>query len=452
MQLTKDKNFYKTIINISIPITLQNLITVSVNMADTVMLGKLGQIQLSASSIGGHLFFMLMILMFGLGGGASVMSAQYYGKKDMSSIHSILNVTYKLAIMLSIIFLLISILLPKEFMMLFTNDKYVINQGIKYIRIVSISYIFYSLTISTSSVLRAVKNVKAPMIINSISLLINITFNYILIFGKFGIKPLGIQGAAIATVISRCSEFLLVVLYMMLFEKKIKYKMNFIRNNNKEIRDKFIRVTTPIFLNELFWTIGSSTISIIVARMGTKVVAANSINNIVYQFALLFIQGLSSASSVIIGNTIGKGLYKKVKEYANTIAILSLISGIMAAIVVYVTRLFIVDIYNVSIQTKLIAKDIMIATAICIFFRALGSTLMMGVLRGAGDNKFVFKYEMIFMWCVAIPLGFIGVFYFKFNVPTVFLLLKSDEILKGIAAYIRVRKGNWINNVTLGDR
>lgn len=222
MQLTKDKNFYKTIINISIPITLQNLITVSVNMADTVMLGKLGEIQLSASSIGGHLFFMLMILMFGLGGGASVMSAQYYGKKDMSSIHSILNVTYKLAIMLSIIFLLISILLPKEFMMLFTNDKYVINQGIKYIRIVSISYIFYSLTISTSSVLRAVKNVKAPMIINSISLLINITFNYILIFGKFGIKPLGIQGAAIATVISRCSEFLLVVLYMMLFEKKIK--------------------------------------------------------------------------------------------------------------------------------------------------------------------------------------------------------------------------------------
>ena len=452
MQLTKDKNFYKTIINISIPITLQNLITVSVNMADTVMLGKLGEIQLSASSIGGHLFFMLMILMFGLGGGASVMSAQYYGKKDMSSIYSILNVTYKLAIMLSIIFLLISILLPKEFMMLFTNDKYVINQGIKYIRIVSISYIFYSLTISTSSVLRAVKNVKAPMIINSISLLINITFNYILIFGKFGIRLLEIQGASIATVISRCSEFLLVVLYMMFFEKKIKYKMNFIKDNNKEIRDKFIRVTTPIFFNELFWTIGSSTISIIVARMGTKVVAANSINNIVYQFALLFIQGLSSASSVIIGNTIGKVLHKKVKEYANTIAILSLISGIMAAIVAYVTRLFIVDIYNVSIQTKLIAKDIMIATAICIFFRALGSTLMMVVLRGAGDNKFVFKYEIIFMWCVAIPLSFIRVFYFKFNVPTVFLLLKSDEILKGIAAYIRVRKGNWINNVTLGDR
>lgn len=131
--------------------------------------------------------------------------------------------------------------------------------------------------------------------------------------------------------------------------------------------------------------------------MGTKVVASNSINNIVYQFALLFIQGLSRASSIIIGNTIGKVLYKKVKEYANTIAILSLIYGIMAAI--------------------------------CIFFRVLGSTLMMGVLRGVGDNKFIFKYESILVWCVAITLGFIGIFYFKFNVPTVFLLLKSDEIL-----------------------
>ncbi len=140
--------------------------------------------------------------------------------------------------------------------MIFTNDKYVINQGIKYIRIISISYIFYSLTISTSSVLRAVKNVKAPMIINSISLLINITFNYILIFGKFGIRLLEIQGASIATVISRCSEFLLVVLYMMFFEKKIKYKMNFIKDNNKEIRDKFIRVTTPIFSMNYFGQLG----------------------------------------------------------------------------------------------------------------------------------------------------------------------------------------------------
>lgn len=187
-------------------------------------------------------------------------------------------------------------------------------------------------------------------------------------------------------------------------------------------------------------------------KNGNKGCSSKSINNIIYQFTLLFIQGLPSDLSVIIGNTIGKVLHKKVKEYANTIAILSLISGIMAAIVAYVTRLFIVDIYNVSIQTKLIAKDIMIATAICIFFRALGSTLMMGVLRGAGDNKFVFKYEIIFMWCVAIPLSFIRVFYFKFNVPTVFLLLKSYEILKGIVAYIRVRKGNWINNVTLDDR
>jgi putative MATE family efflux protein len=329
MKLTRDRSFYKSALNIAIPIALQNLITFSVSMADTVMVGRLGEINLSAVAIANHLQFILMVLIFGVGGGASVMASQYYGKKDIGSIHKVMSIMYRLCIIITIIFILIAIFIPKQFMHIYTTDKEVILQGEKYLKILSISYIFYSLTNCTISVLRSVKTVRISLVVYSISLIVNIFFNYVFIFGKFGIKPMGVQGAAIATVISRFSEFMTTLIFIIYFEKKINLKFKDLIKLDNKIVKVFTKTSTPIILNELFWAIGSSMISIIVGRLGREVVAGNSINNVTNQFATLFIFGLSSASSVIIGNTIGKGDYEKAKEYANTICILSFVMGIL---------------------------------------------------------------------------------------------------------------------------
>jgi len=448
MKLTKDMSFYKSVLNISIPIALQNLITFSVSMADTVMVGRLGEINLSATAIANHLQFILMILIFGVGGGASVISSQYYGKKDIDSIHKVMAIMYRLCILIGIVFVFIAILIPYQFMNIYTTDKKVILQGIKYLRIISISYIFYAITNCTISVLRSVKTVRISLVVYSISLIVNIFFNWVLIFGKFGISPMGIQGAAIATVMSRLTEFTITLIFIIYFEKKINLKLKELKNLDKEIIRVFKKASTPIILNELFWAIGSTMISIIVGRMGTEVVAGNSINNVTNQFATLFIFGLSSASSVIIGNTIGKGDYEKVKEYANTICILSFIMGILSAIVILILRPIIVNLYNVSDYTKSIAKQIMISTAILSVFKSVSSNIMMGVLRGGGDNKFVFISEMIFMWLVSIPLGFLSAFVLKLPVFIVFLIIKSDEVLKAITGVFRVLRGKWIVDVT----
>ena len=451
MKLTRDRSFYKNALNIAIPIALQNLITFSVSMADTVMVGRLGEINLSAVAIGNHLQFILMVLIFGVGGGASVMASQYYGKKDIDSIHKVMSIMYRLCIIITIIFILIAIFIPKQFMNIYTTDKEVILQGIKYLKILSISYIFYSITNCTISVLRSVKTVRISLLVYSISLIVNIFFNYVFIFGKFGIKPMGVQGAAIATVISRFSEFITTLIFIIYFEKKINLKFkNLIKLDSKVIK-VFTKTSTPIILNELFWAIGSSMISIIVGRLGREVVAGNSINNVTNQFATLFIFGLSSASSVIIGNTIGKGDYEKAKEYANTICILSFVMGILSGAIILLLRPFIVNLYNVSDYTKYIAKQIMISTAILAIFKSSSSNIMMGVLRGGGDNKFVFITEMIFMWLVSIPLGFYGAFVLKLPVFIVFLIIRSDEILKSIAGLLRVRSGKWIVDVTRND-
>lgn len=447
MILSRDKNFYKTILSIVLPITFQNLISVSVNMADTIMLGTLGEVELTASSIGGQLFFILMVLIMGISSGANVMCAQYFGKEDRENINKVLSLAYILGVILSLIALMIALFFPKVFMMIFTTDIRVIEKGITYLKISSLSYIFFSITIISSSVLRSVKKVKIPALINVISLIINVTLNYILILGNLGFRPMGIKGAAIATVVARICECILMIIYIKFFENTLNYKVS--NNINKELKKQYIKVTTPIFLNELCWTIGSSIITLVVSRMGTNVVAANSINNVSYQLSLLFVQGLSSASSVIIGNTIGTGDYQKVKSYANTIVILSIFCGLIASSSIIFMRDFILSFYNVTEETKFIAKNIMIATSIVILFKSLSSNLLFGILRGGGDNKFVFKYEMITLYFLAIPLGTIAAFYLKLSVPLIFIFLKSDEIIKGIIGYFRVKKGNWINDVTI---
>lgn len=448
MLMTKDRSFYKTMLSIALPIGIQNLITFAVSMADTMMLGSLGEVQLSAASIGNNLFFIFMVLMFGLGGGASVMASQYYGKKDIESIHKIMSIMYRVCIAITLIFVGIALFIPKQFISIFTTDKAVIDVGIQYLRTVSIGYIFYALTNCTITVLRSVKTVKISMVVYSISLVVNVFFNWIFIFGNLGASPLGVQGAAIATVIARITEFAIVIIFMLCFERKIKLRINHIINIDKLMFKDFIRNTTPVLFNELFWSLGASMISVVVGRMGTAVVAANSINSVANQFVTVFIFGIGSAASVIIGNTIGEGDYEKSKEYASTITVLSLIMGVIAAIIIYTIKPYVVEFYNVSEETKLIAIEIMSATSIIVIFQSMSVNTMMGILRGGGDNKFVLINDIIYMWAFAIPFGFIAAFLWKLPIVAVFLIIKSDEILKTIASVMRISSGKWINDLT----
>lgn len=448
MTLTRDSSFYKSIFSISLPIATQNLITFAISMVDTIMLGRLGEISLSASAIGNNIFFILAVIIFGVGSASSVMGAQYFGKKDIKSIHKIMAIMYRICLLLAIFFTFISFFFSKQLISIFTDDKLVIVEGATYLRIISLGYILYALTSCTITILRSVKTIKISLLVYSVALVVNIFLNWVLIFGNLGFPALGVAGAAIATVLSRCSEILVILIFMSKFESKIKFKFKHLKLLDKVMFKDFIKVSTPIILNEFFWAIGSSMICIIVARMGTNVVAANSINNVVNQFATLFIHGLSSASSVIIGNTVGEGDKKKVMEYANTICILSIFMGILAGLTIYFLRPIAVNLYNISDDTKAIACEIMIATSIVSIFRALSANILMGILRGGGDNRFVFLLEMSFLWFIAIPLGFIAAFVLKLPIVLVFLIIRSDEILKSFIGAFRVARGKWIHDVT----
>lgn len=448
MIITRDKRFYRLLFSIALPIAVQNLITFMVSMVDTLMVGALGEIQLSAVSIANNLFFVLTILMFGLAGGSNIMISQYWGKGNVKTIHKILAIMYRVCLLITGIFIFIALFLPKYFMGIFTTDKAVIDFGASYLRIVCIGYLFYSITNCTIMMLRSVKTVSISIIVYTASLVVNSILNWIFIFGNLGAPELGIRGAAIATVCARITEFSIVLVFMFIYERKIGLKIEHLLKLDKEILKDYVGLCTPVLCNELLWAIGASMISVIVGRMGTEVVAANSINGVAHQFVTVFIFGMSNATAVIIGNTIGEGKKEKAKEYAYSIGIFSVVMGCISGLMILLIKPFVVNFYNVSYSTKLIAMEIMTVTSGIIVFQSLASNFMMGVLRGGGDAKFVLINDLIFMWLVAIPGGFSVAFVLELPVALVFLVIKCDEILKSLTSVYRVISGKWVNDVT----
>ncbi|EHK2335153.1 MATE family efflux transporter [Clostridium perfringens] len=448
MIITRDKRFYRLLFSIALPIAVQNLITFMVSMVDTLMVGALGEIQLSAVSIANNLFFVLTILMFGLAGGSNIMISQYWGKGNVKTIHKILAIMYRVCLLITGIFIFIALFLPKYFMGIFTTDKTVIDFGASYLRIVCIGYLFYSITNCTIMMLRSVKTVSISIIVYTASLVVNSILNWIFIFGNLGAPELGIRGAAIATVCARITEFSIVLVFMFIYERKIGLKIEHLLKLDKEILKDYVGLCTPVLCNELLWAIGASMISVIVGRMGTEVVAANSINGVAHQFVTVFIFGMSNATAVIIGNTIGEGKKEKAKEYAYSIGIFSVVMGCISGLMILLIKPFVVNFYNVSYSTKLIAMEIMTVTSGIIVFQSLASNFMMGVLRGGGDAKFVLINDLIFMWLVAIPGGFFVAFVLELPVALVFLVIKCDEILKSLTSVYRVISGKWVNDVT----
>ena len=448
MIITRDRRFYRLLFSIALPIAVQNLITFMVSMVDTLMVGALGEIQLSAVSIANNLFFVLTILMFGLAGGSNIMISQYWGKGNVKTIHKILAIMYRVCLLITGIFIFIALFLPKYFMGIFTTDKAVIDFGASYLRIVCIGYLFYSITNCTIMMLRSVKTVSISIIVYTASLVVNSILNWIFIFGNLGAPELGIRGAAIATVCARITEFSIVLVFMFIYERKIGLKIEYLLKLDKEILKDYVGLCTPVLCNELLWAIGASMISVIVGRMGTEVVAANSINGVAHQFVTVFIFGMSNATAVIIGNTIGEGKKEKAKEYAYSIGIFSVVMGCISGLMILLIKPFVVNFYNVSYSTKLIAMEIMTVTSGIIVFQSLASNFMMGVLRGGGDAKFVLINDLIFMWLVAIPGGFFVAFVLELPVALVFLVIKCDEILKSLTSVYRVISGKWVNDVT----
>ena len=448
--LIKDKNFYKVLFSITLPIAAQNFITFTVSLADSLMLGNVGEIALSGANLANQLFFILLIITFGVTSAAMVFASQYWGKNDVYSMKRVITIMLRLAAVISVAASALAICIPETVMSWYSDDAAVIEAGASYLRIIGWAYPFYSITNAMASVLRSAHIVKISIVIYLSSLIVNVSLNWVLIFGHLGAPAMGVEGAAIATSVARLVEFIILIIYLAFFEKKIHYTIKDFFVPVKDYLGAFFKTGAPVVLNEAIWSIGTSVLSMIIGHISTEFVSANSIANIIWQCVWVVVSGMGNATSVVIGNAIGRGEKKEtVLNKAKTIVLLAAIMGILSAITLLIIRGPIINFYEVSAETKALAYDLIVSYAIIIVFQAMSVQYIVGIFRGGGDTKTAMIVDVLFLWITAIPLGALTGLVLGWAPPFVYLMLRSDELLKNIIGFLRLRSGKWIRDITV---
>lgn len=442
------KLFYKTAIALIIPIALQNLINVGVTSADVLMLGKVSENVLSASSLAGQIQFIMTLIFFGLTSGASVLTAQYWGKKDTDTIEKVLGYSLKISTIVSISFTVITFLFPTYLMRIFTSDIDVINEGCKYLRIVCFSYIFTGISITFLNIMRSIERVKISTFVYFMSLVINVILNYILIFGKLGVPALGIKGAAISTLIARIVEVIIIYFYCHFCCNEVKLRFKYIFKVDKWLKLDFIKFSLPVIINELMWGLGTSANTSIIGHLGSQAAAANSIAQVTRQLATVVAFGIANATAIMIGKMIGENNLRDAKKAGKRFVILSIITGLLGSIVVLIVRPIAINTMTLSPLAKEYLSCMMIVMSYFVLCQAYNTTMIVGVFRAGGDTKYGLFIDVSTMWGFSIILGWLFAFVFKANVQLVYVILLSDEIIKIFLSTRRYKQYKWLNNIT----
>ena len=445
---TDSKAFYKMVFVLVFPMALQNLINVGITSADVIMLGKVSETVLSAASLAGQVQFIMTLIFFGLTSGAAVLTAQYWGKGEIRTIEKVMGIALRFALIVSLFFTLAVWIFPNQIMAIFTPEKDVIAEGVKYLKIVSLSYVFTSITMIYLNIMRSVERVVVSTVVYLISFIVNVILNAILIFGLLGFPKLGIQGSAIATLTARTLELIIVLIYAKKINKVIKFRFKDIFVKDKLLFRDFLVYSIPVTINELFWGGGVSMNSVIIGHLGSSVVAANSVAQVTRQLATVITFGLANATAITIGKAIGENNYDTAKDYAKRFIKLSFFAGIIGAIIVLIVRPIAMNSLSLSADAQQYLSLMMYVMSYFVLAQALNTTFIVGVFRSGGDTKFGLFIDITTMWGGSILIGAFAAFVLKLSIPVVYIILMCDEILKLPLTFWRYKSMKWLKNVT----
>lgn len=443
----RDKSFYKTLLMVALPIVFQNMITIGVNIMDTVMLGNYGEIQLSASSLANNFIDIFYVLHMGMGGGAAVLVSQYWGTKDLEGSKKVIAITFRMSLCVIILFTLITAIAPRGIMSLYSDDLQVIDKGRIYFLVSLPAYLLQGVSMVMTLTLRAMRKVMVSFAASVVSFFINVFFNWVFIFGNLGAPEMQIAGAALGTVLARAAEFLIIGVYFFFVEKQINFSFKDLFSSCRGQWLMFFRYGIPVIVSDFLVTMGNSCLSSIMGHIATNFVAAYSIVVPVMRLSNVFTMGLAQAAATMTGNIVGTGDREKSQQCGMTCLALALCTGLFASIAILLLGPSIVGIYRVEIYTKEIAYELMSSISLLMVFQAAQSVLTKGILRGGGDTRFVMIADALFMWILSIPLGYCCGLIWKLSPFIIYLALRSDFVVKTIWCTVRLLNGKWIKQI-----
>ncbi len=445
--MARDGIFLKKAVRIALPVAMQGMLNTIVNLVDTMMIGALGATAIAAVGLANKVFFVFTLLVFGIVSGSGVLAAQYWGNGDIKNIKKVVGLALSLAVAASIAFLVPAVVCPEAVMRIFTASEDAIQVGAGYLTIVALSYPATAVSNTFVAMLRATGRVKAPVVISSCTIFINIFFNYTFIYGNFGAPAMGAAGAALATLIARLVEALSIILVVYLGKAPVAAKFKEMFGYSREFLAQFFSTTTPVIANEFIWGLGTTLYSLAYGRMGNDAVAAITIATTIQDIVTVLFQGLSAATAVIMGNEMGAGKLKRAERYAKNFLILQFIVTILGAVFCVAIRWQIIGVYNITPEIAESVSRCIIMFALFMPFKMFNYVMVVGILRSGGDTKMCLLLDCSGVWLIGVPMAFLGGLFFKFPIDIVYAMVMLEEVYKAVFGYWRYRQKKWLRNL-----
>lgn len=442
-----DRSLYLDTLKLGIPIAGQSLIAVGMNVADTVMLGKMGDAQISAASMAGQYVTLFLACVMGLGMGVSVLTNRYWSMGDRDNLHRSVTVMLRWELLLAGVFAFVGMVFPRFVMGIFTKDAETIACGVRYLRWLLPCYVCIALSQGCTLVLRSAGKLMVPLVSAALALGLNVLLNYLLIEGNWGAPRLEISGAAIATSAAWVFQFATTCGYFCFAEQDIGYRLKELREDCSAVMPEYLRISLPVLVSDGLLGLGSSVISMVMGHMGPTFAAANSVTIVVIQLSTVLHFGMAGAAGVITGHTMGRGEYEKAEARGYAFVVIAFAVGLCAAAGIALLRRPVVEYYHVSGEAKALAWQLMKVIPVFVVVQSVNGVLTKGVLRAGGDTQFLMVADILFLWTVSIPLGLLGAFVLEWPAVVVYEVMKVDLLLKCGWCLWRLRSGKWRKNI-----
>lgn len=449
IEIIKDKHFYKRVLAIMLPVAVQQAINMGVNMMDTIMLGSFGEVQLSASSLANSFYSIFQIFCMGITASCSILISQHWGAGQIKQVKQVFALSMRLTAFFGAIFMLMTWLAPGAIMRIFTPEEDVIAAGVGYLQITVFIYLIHGFGLVTSQLMRSVGKASLGLYVSIISFVVNVFANWVFIFGNLGAPRMEIRGAALGTLIARTTELIATFAYVLFMDKKLRLRVrDFFQKIPGELMSRYWKVGLPALCSDAMLSVGRTATSVIIGRMGSTAVAANSIVQVIDRLLTVVIQGISNAASIVIGHTIGAGDKHKAQQQGETLFLIAFGISLVSAVVFLLIGPATLGLYNITEETMMLTQRLMITYSLLIIFQCIGSVMTKGVLRGGGDTRFLLIADVVFLWVVSVPLGYIAGIVLGLPIFITSVFLRMDDIIKSIWCVSRLNSGKWIHEVT----
>ena len=443
----RSKDFYKKTLLLMLPVILQQLITIGINFLDNLMIGSFGEVSIAAAAFSNQAYAFFQFICMGLGSGAVVMSSQFWGRKETGAMRTTAAMALRVTAAICLAFTLLGMVWPELVLLSFTYDETVIAAGGPYMRLIGCTFLLSGLSSTATYLMRSVGKVRVPLIGSAVAFVLNLFFNWVFIFGKLGAPRLELLGAAVGTVIARVFEFLFVFGYFAVKEPSFGFRPKHFLLPGGALRRQYVKFSLPVLFSDTLLGLSLTLVSVIYGHISAEISAASSISGSLVRLITVLNSGVSGASAIVIGNTIGEGDLTLAKKQGNNYILLSFLFGLIVIPVLMAITGPYLRFYTIQAETEAIARTMLKITYITLPIQMVAFVISKGILRGGGDTRFLLLADSSCVWFISLPLGALAGFVWHMSPGWVYFFLTVEFPLKGIVCFIRYCSGKWIKEI-----